>query len=142
RFLLCISMGYPNRQAELELFRGTDRRKMLDDIEPMITPADLLSLQQQVEDVKLSDAVLDYLHRILEFTRNSEMFQHGLSTRAGLGLLRVAKAWALLHGQDKLLPGDIQKVLPWAVGHRLIPVAGRMSATRIGEEIISKVEVD
>lgn len=142
RFLLCISMGYPNRNAELELFRGKDRRRMLEGLEPMIQSSELQELQQQVEHVKLSDAVLDYLHRILEFTRNSEMFQHGLSTRAGLGLLRVAQAWALLHGEDKLLPGDIQKVLPSAVGHRLVPVAGRMSAARIGEEIISKVDVD
>ena len=115
---------------------------MLVGLEPMIQPAELVALQEQVEQVTLSDAVLDYLHRILEFTRNSQMFQHGLSTRAGLGLLRAAKAWAMLHGQDKLLPGDIQKVLPSVVGHRLVPVAGRMSASRIGEEIISKVDVD
>jgi MoxR-like ATPase len=142
RFLLCISMGYPNREAELELFRGEDRRRILEGLDPIIKPSQLLSLQQQVEDVKLSSAVLDYLRRILEFTRNSEMFHRGLSTRAGLGLLRAAQAWALLQGEDKLLPGDIQMVLPAVIGHRLSPVAGRMSASRIGAEIISKVKVD
>jgi MoxR-like ATPase len=142
RFLMCISMGYPKREAELELFRGTDRRRLLEGLNPIIEPATLVALQQQVEQIKLSDAVLDYLHRILEFTRHSEMFKNGLSTRAGLGLLRAAQAWAFLHGEDKLLPGDIQAVLPAVAGHRLVPIAGRMSAARIGEEIISKVTVD
>jgi MoxR-like ATPase len=142
RFLLRIAMGYPGRSAELDLLRGEDRRRMLEGLEPILTPSQLLDLQQRVEEVKVSDAVLEYLYRILEFTRNPEMFQVGLSTRAGLCLLRAAQAWALLHDEDKLLPGDIQKVLPAAVGHRLLPVTGRMSSARIGEEIISKVDVD
>jgi MoxR-like ATPase len=142
RFLLRIAMGYPGRTAELELLRGEDRRRMLGGLEPIITPPQLLELQQRVEEVRVSDAVLEYLYRILDFTRNSEMFQVGLSTRAGLCLLRAAQAWAVLHDEDKLLPGDIQKVLPAAVGHRLLPVTGRMSSARIGEEIISKVDVD
>jgi MoxR-like ATPase len=142
RFLLRIAMGYPGRNAELELLRGEDRRRMLESLEPILTPPQLLELQQRVEEVKVSEAILEYLYRILEFTRNSEMFQVGLSTRAGLCLLRAAQAWALLHDEDKLLPGDIQKVLPAAVGHRLLPVTGRMSSARIGEEIISKVDVD
>ncbi len=142
RFLMCISMGYPNRDAEMELFRGEDRRRLLEGLDPMVEPAQLVALQKQVGEVKLSDAALDYLHRILEFTRNSELFVNGLSTRAGLGLLKAAQAWALLHGEDKLLPSDIQKVLPAVAGHRLVPVAGRMSASAIGDEIISKVDVD
>ncbi|OAM90570.1 AAA family ATPase [Termitidicoccus mucosus] len=142
RFLMRISMGYANRDAELELFRGKDRRRLLEELKPIIEPSRLLGLQQAVGQVKLSDAVLDYLHRILEFTRNSELFQRGLSTRAGLGLLRAAQAWAFLHGEGKLLPGDIQAVLPAVAGHRLAPIASRMSAERIGEEIISKVGVE
>ncbi|MGE9293127.1 MAG: AAA family ATPase [Puniceicoccales bacterium] len=142
RFLMCISMGYPNREAELELFRGVDRRRVLEELEPIMEPSVLAGLQQEVEQVRLSDAVLDYLHRILEHTRTSETFHQGLSTRAGLGLLRAAQAWAFLHGEDKLLPGDIQKVLPGVAGHRLVPVGGRMSATRIAEEILSKVGVE
>jgi MoxR-like ATPase len=59
-----------------------------------------------------------------------------------LGLLRAAQAWALLHGEDRVLPGDIQKVLPAVAGHRLAPLAGRMSADRIGELVIANVAVD
>ena len=124
RFLLRISMGYPNKDAELELLRGEDRRRMLEGLEPMITPEALISLQTAVEQVTASEAVLLYLHRILEFTRNSKMFRTGLSTRAGLGLLIAGKAHALVEGRDALLPGDIQRVLPHVVTHRLIPVVG------------------
>ena len=142
RFLMCISMGYPNRAAELELFRGEERRGMLAELKPVISPARLVEMQAGVAAVRASDAVLDYLHRILEFTRNSGVFQAGLSTRAGIGILQAAKAWALLHGEDKLLPGDIQKILPATAGHRLRPVVGRMSAARIAEEILTRVDVD
>ena len=142
RFLMCISMGYPTRDAELALFRGEDRRHVLDGLDPIITPESLRELQAEVEEVKLSEAVIDYLHRVLDFTRTSELFQNGLSTRAGLGLLRAAKAWAFLHGQENLMPGDIQQVLTAVAGHRLVPVAGRMSAEAIGQAIISNVDGD
>jgi len=142
RFLLRISMGYPNNAAELELLRGEDRRRMLDLLQPLVTPQQLLFMQKSVDEVTASETVLEYLHRILEYTRTSKMFQTGLSTRAGLGLLRAARAWALLEGEDKVLPGDIQQVLPSAVGHRLVPLAGQMSSEQIAEEIISSVSVD
>lgn len=142
RFLMRINMGYPDRKAELELLRGEDRRRLLERLEPVMFSAQLLTLQQQVEEVRVSEAVLQYMHRLLEFTRTSELFQTGLSTRAGLGLLRTAQAWALLHGEDKVLPGDIQVVLPAVAGHRLVVPTGKMSSKRIGEEIIEKVAVD
>lgn len=142
RFLLRLSMGYPGREAELELLRGEDRRTLLETIEPVTGPQQLLDLQNQVRAVESSDAVLDYLHRLLEYTRRSEHFQTGLSTRAGLGLLRAAQAWALLHGERMLLPGDIQQVFPALAGHRLVPLAARPDAARIGEDILAQVPVD
>lgn len=142
RFLMCISMGYPSKDAEMELFRGENRRRLLEGLEPLIKSENLIKLQNAVEKVKLSDAVLEYLHRVLDFTRTSEMFREGLSTRAGLGLLRAAQSWALINGEDTLLPGDIQAVLPAVAGHRLIPIAGRMTAAEIGEAIISRLDVD
>jgi len=142
RFLLRISMGYPNREAEMSLLSGEDRRQMIDDLDPIITPEKLVKLTKMVEKIHVSQMVLEYLHSILEYTRNSEKYQTGLSTRAGLGLLRAAQAWALIHGQDKVLPGDIQQVLPSLVGHRLVPLTGEMSAHRIGEELISDIPVE
>lgn len=142
RFLFRISMGYPNRDSEIELLRGEDRRTMLEKLDPMITPDQLVQLQKSVEAITCSQAVLDYLYRILDFTRNSELFQTGLSTRAGLGLLRAAQAYSFVSGEDKVLPSDIQEVLPAVVGHRLVPRVGRMSAEDIGNEIIPQVPVE
>ena len=142
RFLLRIEMGYPTRDAEFELFRGEDRRQMLERLEPAVTTEQLLALQQRVETVYAADAVLEYLYKILEFTRHSELFQTGLSTRAGLGLLRAARAWALVNGEERLLPGDIQAVLTAVAGHRLRPLEGQMSPAQIGARIIESVPVE
>lgn len=142
RFLLRIEMGYPTREAEFELFRGEDRRRLLARLEPAVTPGQLLELQQQVEQVHAAEAVLEYLYRILEFTRHSELFQTGLSTRAGLGLLHAARAWAMVQGEQQLLPGDIQAVLPAVAGHRLQPLEGSMTAAQIGARIIEAVALE
>lgn len=142
RFLMRISMGYPDRGAELEILRGEDRRKMIEKLEPLLTTEILIELQDEAEKVIVSDAALEYLYRLVECTRTSDLFQTGLSTRAGLGLLRAAQAWALLHGEEKLLPGDIQRVLPSVAAHRLVPVGGRMPAERIGREILEQIEVE
>lgn len=142
RFLLRISMGYPNREAELGLLGGKDRREMINNLKPIITPDKLIYLTKQVEKVHVSRVVLEYLLNILEYTRKSGKYQTGLSTRAGLGLIRAAQAWALIQGEDKVLPGDIQQVLPALVGHRLVPLAGGMSSDRIGEELMNEIPVE
>lgn len=142
RFLLRISMGYPNREAELGLLGGEDRREMINNLKPIITPDKLIYLTKQVEKVHVNRVVLEYLLNILEYTRKSGKYQTGLSTRAGLGLIRAAQAWALIQGEDKVLPGDIQQVLPALVGHRLVPLAGGMSSDRIGEELMNEIPVE
>lgn len=142
RFLLRINMGYANKESEMTLLKGEDRRQMLQHISPVLHPALLIDLQQRVAQIHASDAVLDYLYRLLAFTRESGIYRTGLSTRAGLGLLRVARAWALLHGEDKLLPGDIQAVLPSLVGHRLQALEKQMTAEQIGEQLLTSVAVD
>jgi MoxR-like ATPase len=142
RFLMRIEMGYPDKTAELALLSGEDRRVMLERLRPLVAPQQLLLLQERVGEVYVSASVLDYLYRIIDYSRSSELFQVGLSTRAGLGILRAAQAWAALHGEDKVLPGDIQRILPWTAGHRLVPLAGRMSGLQIAEEIQNNVAVE
>jgi len=119
RFLMRVEIGYPDSRAERDLLAGEDRRVVLESLEPMLSPAELLSLQGQVQRVHASDHLLDYTQKLLAFSRSSPRFHHGLSPRAGLSLLRAAKAWALLGGRDYALPEDVQAVLPATVGHRL-----------------------
>ena len=119
RFLMRIDLGYPDRTAEKKLLQQGEIKSTLSGLQPMLTSDDVLMLQQQVAGVHISDALLDYVQDLLEFTRNSALFFVGLSPRAGLNLLSAAKARAFLLERDYALPEDLQQVLPWVVGHRL-----------------------
>lgn len=122
RFLLRIQMGYPDAQAERGLLSGVDRRELVGQLQPQITRAQLMKLQLEVRKVFVSPALLDYVQAIIKYTRESPHYVHGLSPRAGLALLSAARAWALLHGREAVLPEDVQAVLPGVVSHRLQPV--------------------
>ncbi len=119
RFLMRVRLGYPDSRSERELLAGRDRRELLAEVEPCLDLAQLQTLQRQVEQVHVSEAILDYCQALLNFSRNSPRFNHGLSPRAGLALLKGAKAWALLEGRYQLLPEDVQAILAATVGHRL-----------------------
>jgi MoxR-like ATPase len=127
RFLMRISLGYPDRAAERELFNGADRRTMLESMRNMVTPADLQALQQKVLDVHAADALVNYVQDLVAATRSGRWFLQGLSPRAGIAVVRAAKAQALLAGRDYVAPDDVQAILPQTVAHRLQPVsdAGR-----------------
>lgn len=120
RFLMRIRLGYPAPREEKMLLAGEDRRRILERLRPAISAAELSDLQRLVDQVRLARSIVEYCHEILVFTRRSPRFLHGLSPRAGLGLLRGAKAWALLSGRDFAIPEDVQAVLPACVPHRLI----------------------
>ncbi len=119
RFLMRIRLGYPDPAAERRLLAGEERRGLIERLQPVITPEELLQWQARLEQVHLSEPVLDYCQALLAFSRDNPRFHHGLSPRAGLGLLRAARAWALLDDRYQLLPEDIQAVLPAVAGHRL-----------------------
>jgi len=119
RFLMRIDLGYPDRKAEKRLLKQGDTKRTLAGLQPMLTSDDVLILQEQAAGVHVSDALLDYVQDLLEYTRSSAYFYVGLSPRAGLNLLMAAKARAFLNEREYALPEDLQQVLPWVVGHRL-----------------------
>ncbi|MEZ5575939.1 MAG: AAA family ATPase [Candidatus Competibacteraceae bacterium] len=121
RFLMRIALGYPDVQAERALLEGEDRREILARLPVCMTPAQLHELQGRLAGVHIAAPLLDYVQALLAFSRQSSRFRGGLSPRAGLGLLRAARAWALLHRRGHVLPEDVQAVLPAVVGHRLHP---------------------
>ncbi|MDO9090765.1 MAG: MoxR family ATPase [Burkholderiaceae bacterium] len=133
RFLMRISLGYPDRAAERDLLRGNDRRDMLDAQSEVLTPADLQELQRQVLAVHASDALLDYVQDLVAATRSGRWFLQGLSPRAAIAVVRAAKAQALLSGRDYVAPDDVQAILPQTVAHRLTPVddAGRGAVEQV-----------
>src|SRR3954464_1218283 len=127
RFLMRISLGYPDRAAERTLFSGADRRDMVERLGNTLSPIELQSLQQQVLQVHAADPLLDYVQDLVAATRSGRWFLQGLSPRAGIAVIRAAKAQALLSGRNYVAPDDVQSVFPQTVAHRLIPVgdAGR-----------------
>lgn len=124
RFLMCITLGYPDRLSERALLAGADRRLSIERLQPVMQPAEVLEAQRAVLEVHASDALLDYLQALIAATRSGQWFVEGLSPRAGIAVLRVAKARALMAQRDYVAPDDIQAILPQAAGHRLVPVAG------------------
>ncbi len=133
RFLMRISLGYPDRAAERELLTGNDRRSMVEALPGRLTPADLHGLQQQVLQVHAAGPLLNYVQDLVAATRSGRWFAAGLSPRAGIAVLRAAKAQALLCGRDYAAPDDVQAILAQTVAHRLIPVgdAGRGSVEQV-----------
>lgn len=119
RFLLSISLGYPDANAERILLSSSSRRQQLELLQAVSDPDSLQALQNQVHDIHVSEALLDYLQDIIHYSRQSKQFIHGLSPRAGLALLHASKAWAMLQARDHVIPEDIQAVLPSVVQHRL-----------------------
>ncbi|RQB75900.1 AAA family ATPase [Pseudomonas aeruginosa] len=119
RFLMRLSLGYPGRAAERSLLLGEARRDLLPRLEPLLDRAALAAFQAEVPKVRASDALVDYVLRLVEATRTQPAFALGLSPRGSLALLAAARAWALLAGRDYVIPEDVQAVLPAVAGHRL-----------------------
>jgi MoxR-like ATPase len=119
RFLMRISLGYPERGAEIELLRQAETRPSADTLPAFLAAADVLAVQAAVAGVHASAALLDYVTDLLEFSRQSGHFAMGLSPRAGLALLKAGRSRALIQGRDHVIPEDIQDVLPAVAGHRL-----------------------
>lgn len=117
RFLFRLTLGYPDREAERQLLAGD--REPVTDITALLDADRVLQLQRRAQSVHLADHLIGYVQDLLDASRLSGRFAFGLSPRAGLALLRAARAWALLAGRDWVLPEDVQQVLPHVAGHRL-----------------------
>ncbi|OIN92328.1 MAG: AAA family ATPase [Comamonadaceae bacterium CG1_02_60_18] len=124
RFLMRISLGYPDRASERALLAGRDRRELVETLPALLNAAELLELQRQVQTIHAADPLLDYLQDLLAATRSGRWFAQGLSPRAGMAVLRVAKAHALLAGRNYVAPDDVRAILPQTIAHRLSPVRG------------------
>jgi MoxR-like ATPase len=117
RFLMRLSLGFPDRQAEAALLRGEGLRP--EALESQLQPADLLALQQRAAAVHASDSLIAYVIDLLARSRDAGRRGLPLSPRAGLALLAASRGWALLEGRDHVLPDDVQAVLPATCEHRL-----------------------
>ncbi|EIJ41303.1 MoxR-like ATPase [Beggiatoa alba B18LD] len=141
RFMMRLELGYPNKETERALLKGRDRREMIDDLQAAINLAEILELQSAVPQVHVSDALIDYVQAILEFTRQSTRYRLGLSPRAGLSLIHSAQAWALIHGRDYVLPDDVQAIIAGVVGHRLMGAAEEHNIQSLVQHLLESVPI-
>ena len=119
RFLMRIELGYPDPAAERILLQEQDRRVVISTLDTMINLIELKELQRQCKAVKVSEALLDYIQRIIAFTRDSAEFTHGLSPRGAMALMACARSWAFIGDRNYVVPEDVQAVLPAVAEHRL-----------------------
>lgn len=122
RFLMCISVGYPDAAAERAMLLGEDRRRLLKQLPTVMQPEELQEAQDALREIHTSAALIDYVQALVQASRQSGLFAEGLSPRASIALLRAARAWAALEGRNHVIPEDVQAILIPVAAHRLRPM--------------------
>jgi len=137
RFLVRLRVGYPSRGEEIEILRRRMARKKEEvDITPILTPEEVVEMQRAVEDVYVSDAILEYITDIVIATREDKKeIEVGASPRGSLALLKLSRAYAALEGRDYVIPDDVKAVAVPALSHRLI-LKRELWYTKVSQESI------
>jgi len=141
RFMLRVSLDYPDAAAERALLTGSDRRDLLAQLTPQLDVGGLAELARRAQSVTASSALLDYLQALLAASRRHADVRVGLSPRAGLALLSAARAWAMLSGRQHVLPEDIQALFVPLAAHRLVTTRGA-SGDSLARSLLADVAVD
>lgn len=142
RFLLRLTLGYPNAESERALLAGVDRREMITSAQPLLSSAQVVALRKAVARVHASEALVGYVQGLLTRSRQHPGVRVGLSPRAGIALLRAARAYALLLGRQHVLPEDVQALFAAVAAHRLVAEAEGASAASLAKAILHAVAVD
>ena len=139
RFLIRLSMGYPDHKSQINILRDRHSENPLDRVMPVVTKDELLELVQQTRNVEANDRIFDYITTLAEATRTHPMVELGVSPRGALALCRMAKAHAFLSGRDFVVPEDVAAVFPDVCAHRLILSAKARMMEEKAENILSEI---
>jgi len=144
RFLLRISVGYPDRTAEHKILTTQPGRTNLLELQPVLTAADVVELQDRVPTVKMEPAIVDYILDLVDATRHNDQLHLGVSPRGALALTAVSQASAVVNGRDYVIPDDVKQLFVAAGAHRVVSKSylhnGDANATaRVLELILDKV---
>jgi MoxR-like ATPase len=142
RFLLRIALGYPSAEAEREMLIGADRRDLIAQTLPLIATEDVLVLRNAIGRIHASPALVNYVQALLTESRRHPQIRVGLSPRAGLALLRAARALALLRGREFVLPEDVQSVFEEVAAHRLVPQGEAADRAELARALLRSVAVE
>ena len=149
RFLLRLTIGYPGEDAERRiLMESSEFDRLLDQVEPVLTPEQVLLLQAQVDQVHVEPTLVDFLMEVVRRTRTDPHFQVGVSPRGAIALFRAARAFALVSGRTYLVPDDVLSLAIPCLAHRLLPMGvtaataeAHFEAAALLEAIIAEIEV-
>lgn len=143
RFLMRISLGYPDAETEKLLFKGDDPREQLAQLQVCLAPEKIPEIKSAISAIKVSDSLVDYVQRLVHFTRASDDVLVGLSPRGAMALLKAAKTWAYMHDRAYVVPEDIQHLFSAIVAHRLIPkgAAQTFAQEHLAQKILTSVPV-
>jgi MoxR-like ATPase len=120
RFMMKIKIGYPDASFEKKLISENSHLESFLHLKPVLHHDSIKSIRDQINNVLVSEKLLNYVISLLENSRSNHLYQ-GLSPRAGRDIIKAAKTWAMIEGRDFLLPDDVQSILPYVVSHRLSP---------------------
>jgi MoxR-like ATPase len=147
RFLVSLSIGYPDAATEKRVITGTNEEQQMRFVQPVMSRAQVLDWREKVAAVTIKEALVDYIHTIILATRDPARFELGASPRAGIQLLKAARSIALMRGRDFVSPDDIRYVAPYVLAHRLVLksssqlFAGRAQALTRVEEMLDAIQV-
>ena len=139
RFLIRLSMGYPDHRSQINILRDRHSENPLDRVQPVVTKDELLQLVQETRNVEANDRIFDYVTTLAEATRTHPMVELGVSPRGALALCRMAKAHAFLAGRDYAVPEDVAAVFPDVCAHRLILSAKARMMEEKAENILAEI---
>ena len=139
RFMISVSMGYPDHQSLVELLRDRQKVNPLENARTVLTKEEVLTLQQKVQEVYVADVVLDYIAKLAEATRDHELITLGLSPRGTLALCRMTKAAAYMKERDYVVPQDVNYVFKDVAAHRMIPDSKARYQENTAREILDEI---
>ena len=139
RFLMCLSLGYPDAAAERALLLGEDRRSLLANLPAVLNPTQFLQAQQALKQIHTAASLIDYVQALAQASRRGDVFAEGMSPRASIALLQAGRAWAALEGRDHVLPEDIQAVLIPVIAHRLRPLKSVLGKPGASHELLTQL---
>jgi MoxR-like ATPase len=140
RFLMCLSLGYPDAAAERALLMGEDRRVLLKTLPAAMTPPELAAAQLSLKQIHVSASLVDYVQALAAASRQNGMFAEGMSPRAAIALLQAARAWAALEGRNHVLPEDVQAVLVPVCAHRLRPLKAAHGVALASRDLVLQLQ--
>lgn len=145
RFILKLNMGYPTPEQELQMLDITSKNHPIESISAVMTREELISIQEEVQNIYIDPNVQQYIINLVQKTRYSKSIYLGVSPRGSIALMKAAKAYAFMHGRDYVLPDDVKYLAPYVLAHRIILNSeakyGGLTSDRVIQSVVENTPI-